>query len=928
MRFGSRFAQPATNGIFRLASAAILLAFSLITQRLTGATPNASKASSLSVARTPAIKEATTASLSPHASLKAFRLPSDLEVELVLSEPTIRQPLFVDWDARGRMWVVEYIQYPYPAGLKMVSHDEFWRAVYDKAPPPPPHGPRGLDRISIHEDTDGDGRYDKHTTFIDGLSITTSVAIASDGVWVLNPPYLLFYPDRNHDDVPDGDPEVHLQGFGLEDTHSVANSLQWGPDGWLYACQGSTVSGHIMRPGDKTAVHSMGQLIWRYHPKLRRYEIFAEGGGNAFGLEIDSKGRIFSGHNGGDTRGFHYVQGGYYQKGFEKHGPLSNPYAFGYFPPMAHPRVPRFTHKFIVYEDVALPEPYRGKFFGVEPLQGQIVYGRIERDGSSFKTTDLGRPVVTSDSWFRPVNLAVGPDGGIYFCDLYEPKIAHREHFAGAISKETGRIYRLQSKSARHHAPHKLKDQPTEHLVKSLGDPNKWARRTALRLLGERRDPAARRPLQDRLAHGNGAKALEALWALHWIGALDETTAIQGLAHTDPDVRLWTARLVCDARTDSPKIAAALVKAAEQDKNLDALSQLACSTRRLPASVALPILKKLGRRDELASDIHIPLLIWWGIEAKAESDRNAVLSLFDKPEFWRRPLVRKQILERMLRRYAAAGGRANLLSCVRLFRQAPDAEATRLLLKGFEEASRGQLLSGLPSELVEILAKVGGHSLPLRLRQGRADAITQALRVITDSKASERERLQLIEIFGEVKVSAAVPSLLSLVRHEPKTEIRSEALASLSLYDDPQIGKSVVAFYPQLGPEERSAAETLLSTRATWSRELLEAVDSGRIEPGRLKPEIVRKMTVHRDRRLAALIARHFPNVKGATTSQMQAEIGRLSTVLRSGLVGNPYSGKQLYSTSCAKCHLLFGEGGRIGPDLTSFKREIGRAHV
>ena len=149
------------------------------------------------------------------------------------------------------MWVVEYIQYPYPAGLKMVSRDEYWRAVYDKVPAPPPHGARGLDRITIHEDTDGDGRYDKHTTFVDGLNIVTSFAISRDGVWVLNPPYLLFYPDRNHDDRPDGDPEVHLQGFGLEDTHSVVNSLQWGPDGWLYACQGSTVTGHVMRPGPR-----------------------------------------------------------------------------------------------------------------------------------------------------------------------------------------------------------------------------------------------------------------------------------------------------------------------------------------------------------------------------------------------------------------------------------------------------------------------------------------------------------------------------------------------------------------------------------------------------------------------------------------------------------------------------------------------------
>src|SRR5690606_14090151 len=151
--------------------------------------------------------------------------------------------------------------------------------------PPPNHFP-GKDRISIHEDTNGDGRFDAHRVFVEGLSIVASCARGRGGVWGLNPPYLLFYPDRDDDDVPDGDPVVHLAGFGLEDTHSVVNSLRFGPDGWLYAAQGSTVSARVTRPGrDDEPMHSAGQLMWRYHPESRRYEVFAEGGGNAFCVE-------------------------------------------------------------------------------------------------------------------------------------------------------------------------------------------------------------------------------------------------------------------------------------------------------------------------------------------------------------------------------------------------------------------------------------------------------------------------------------------------------------------------------------------------------------------------------------------------------------------------------------------------------------------
>ncbi len=327
--------------------------------------------------------------LSPADSLSRMNTPDDLQVELALGDPDIGQPLQIKFDQRGRMWVAEYLQYPDPAGLKMVSRDKFLRTVYDKVPLPPPHHARGRDRISIHEDRDGDGYYETHGVFADGLNLATSFALGRGGVFVLNPPYLLFYPDRNRDDQPDGDPEVLLEGFGLEDSHSLANSLRWGPDGWLYAAQGSTVTGDIRRYGSQDPpVHSLGQLIWRYHPETRRYEIFAEGGGNAFGVELDQSGRIYSGHNGGDTRGFHYVQGGYYQKGFGKHGELSNPFAYGYFPPMAHPNVPRFTHTFLIYESQQLPPKYQGVLFGPGPLQGHIVMSRV--GAGSFQLANFG----------------------------------------------------------------------------------------------------------------------------------------------------------------------------------------------------------------------------------------------------------------------------------------------------------------------------------------------------------------------------------------------------------------------------------------------------------------------------------------------------------------------------------------------------------
>ena len=174
-----------------------------------------------------------------------MQVAEGLQVRLFASEPKVRQPILVKVDDRGRLWTIQYLQYPNPAGLKRTKIDRWSRTVYDRIPKPPPHGPRGADRISILEDTNGDGRVDRCRDFVDGLNLATGLAFGHGGVFVLQVPYLLFYPDRDRDDVPDSDPQVLLEGFGMEDAQSLANHLTWGPDGWLYGVNGSTTTCHI-----------------------------------------------------------------------------------------------------------------------------------------------------------------------------------------------------------------------------------------------------------------------------------------------------------------------------------------------------------------------------------------------------------------------------------------------------------------------------------------------------------------------------------------------------------------------------------------------------------------------------------------------------------------------------------------------------------
>ncbi len=860
--------------------------------------------------------------LTPSLAARRFDVTDGLAFEQVLAEPEVRQPLSMKFDDRGRLWIAEYIQYPYPAGLKMVSRDSYWRAVYDKKPVAPPNHVRGADRISIHEDTTGDGQFDAHSVFLEGTSITTSFAFDRDGVWVLNPPYLLFYPDTDHDDVPDADPVVHLAGFGIEDTHSCANSLCWGPDGWLYGAQGSTVSGRITRPGiDEEPVTSMGQLIWRYHPPTRRYEIFAEGGGNAFGVEFDSKGRVFSGHNGGNTRGFHYVQGGYFQKGFTKHGPLSNPYAFGYFSWMGHHNVPRFTHDFVIYEGAALPEQYNGMLFGVGPLQSHVVLAEVLTDGSTLKTKDLGHPVQSKDARFRPVEITHGPDGAIYVADFYEDQISHREHFDGQIEKDTGRIYRLKAADAKPLPQFDLSRKTTSELIDLLEHSNRWFRHEAIRLLGERKDRSGTDKLLGQIRSHQNQLALDSFWALYRTVGLSEEHAVEFLQHEYPWVRAWTVRLLCDdKRSLSSGLASALEALARHEKHPEVRSQLACSARRLPVDQALPLVAELARHDEDASDPHIPLLLWWAIEANAATHHEDIIGLFDDADFRGRSVVRQHLLERTMRRFARSGKRKGLLAAARLFDAAAEPESRTALMRGFEKAYEGRPLAGLPQQLVDAIDKAGGGSDVLKVRQRKPDAIQRAIEAIADDKAKPTLRISFIEAFRDLRHEPAVDALLDVARmSEPS--VQQAALGALQSFSNEQIADRILEAYADMPTESQAVAQSLLSSRPAWAIRFLDAVESKRVGRPGVVQDVIWRLQSSQDQKVLAATRRVFGDITPETAEQLRKRVRDYSTAIEKDK-GDPYAGKKLFLSNCGRCHRLFDSGGEIGPDLTSYKRD------
>jgi len=833
--------------------------------------------------------------------------------------------------------LVQYRQYQYPAGLKVVRYDEHLRAVFDKTPEPPPHGVPGADRITVLTDADADGTYDQQQDVITGLNIATSVQVGRGGIWVLNPPYLLFYPDADRDDVPDADPEVHLSGFGLQDTHAVANSLTWGPDGWLYGANGSTTKGDVSSAVTKNVQFS-GQCIWRYQPGTKVFEIFAEGGGNTFSLEIDSKGRVFAGHNGGDTRGWHYPQGSYSRKNWGKHGPLTNDYAFGFFESMKLEGDPRrFAQAFCIYEGGLFPADYDGDIIAPNSLHNLVWHSERIADGSTYRTTDHADLITTPDRWFRPVYSGVGPDGAVYIADWYDTRLSHVSP-VDDWHKNSGRVYRLRPTDVRpKYDSGDLHTQPAESLV-SLIDPsgrrhaNKWVRRRVALELGWRNERSVV-PALISLVETHGS--LEALWALNLMDELTTDRAGRWLQNPDADVRRWVVRLLGDRHEGHQGMALL----AENETDVQVRSQLASTAKRIPAEVALPVLHALIGHDINVQDPHLPLLIWWGVEAHVD-DRSAMATWLADETLWKASLFRRHLAARLMRRLAATGGREGLQRCGDLLAAADDDDLVNQWVGGLVNAFEGLPVPEFPANLKEALAKhqntIGSSGLMLRLRGRDPQAIDEAVASLQDNALDRSVRIALATVLGEVPDPRALPALIRLARgvsqvRSTPDDLQLTAIASLSAYDDPRVADAMLEMLelPVGDSALQSAVCRTLASRPTWAMALVDAVASPADTDGQadrpasppVPAAILQQLRAYEHPpELLSRVEATFGASRKISSADELAEIRRLRQVIAGG-EGSAVFGKALFATHCGKCHELSGTGTTVGPKLDGYER-------
>lgn len=484
--------------------------------------------------------------LSAEDEAKSFHLPPGFEIQLFAAEPQINKPINMAFDSKGRLWVSSNFEYPFP-----VPKDR-WDTTTGKT-----RGSR--DRIQILEDTDGDGRADKVTTFADELNIPTGILPYGNGCIAWSIPNLWYFEDTDGDGVCDKRTALFGPLGWEKDTHGNISSYRRGPDGWVYATHGFNNTSHFAAKDGSTLDVQSGNTF-RFRPDGSRIEGHTWGQVNPFGLTWDVRGNLYSADCHSSPI-YQLIRGAFYPSFGKPHDGL------GFAPvTIQHSHGSTAICAPMYVQDPAWPKELQDHVFIGNVMTSRLNHDEIAWHGASSKGKELPDFLKTDDPWFRPVDLQWGPDSALYVADFYNRIIGHYEVPLTHPGRdhERGRIWRIvyrpdQSKPAR-----KLSPMPTsaEQLAIELGSGNPTRRLFALHDLCDHHSaevPAlARKAIS---APSNGLQHSFALWALYRVGALDDATLIAAVQAKDALVRTHALR-VADARTPwSPELSAAVRKA-------------------------------------------------------------------------------------------------------------------------------------------------------------------------------------------------------------------------------------------------------------------------------------------------------------------------------------------------------------------------------
>lgn len=526
-----------------------------------------------------------TEAVSAEDQAKSFTVPDGFRVQLVASEPEIAKPMNLAFDSKGRLWVSSSLEYPFAAAADVVPRDT----------------------IKILEDTDGDARADKATTFADKLNIPIGLIPYGDGVICFAIPNIWYLRDTDGDNVCDKREVLYGPFDTTRDTHGMCNAFRRGDDGWIYACHGfnnrSEVAG---KDGHKVTLTSGN--TFRFRPDGSRIELYTQGQVNPFGMSIDRFGDIYTAdcHTKPVTL---LLPGGCYDSFGRPHDGL------GYVPNvMEHLHGSTAIAALALGSETLFPKEFADNTFDGNVMTSRVNRNVLQRRGSSVKAVEQPDLLSCSDPWFRPVDLVVGPDGALYVADFYNRIIGHYEVDLKHPGRDRfrGRIWRISwsgaaevKSDAEGYGPDFSK-MTTEQLVDSLASAPGQGKHIARDVLADRHKDVPTSFLKQLLTNKSHDVRATALRLLGQRGELGLQTIADAAKDSEELVRVHAFRALRETSipdAERSKVSAILLNGFKDPSSMVRRAAAAAASRHVSADLAAPLLRLLHTTE--LGDVHL-----------------------------------------------------------------------------------------------------------------------------------------------------------------------------------------------------------------------------------------------------------------------------------------------------------------------------------
>lgn len=858
----------------------------------------------------------------PREAQARLRLPEGFKLTLAAAEPDVRQPIAIAYDERGRLWVAESYSYD---GSHFTTEKH--------------------DRILIFDDEDGDGVFEKRTVFHDKLNRLTGLVVGFGGVWVATAPTLSFIPDRDGDDVPDGPPVAHLDGWTLKAEHNSVNGLTWGPDGWLYGRHGIKEPSRPGRPGTPQAQRPLVSCsIWRYHPTRQIFEVVAEGTVNPWGLDFDEHGQMFISTSVVDHL-WHVVPGARFKRVLGREAPIY-PHVYELME-QANDHSHRTLAKIatvagasnadddaagghshsdaMIYLGDHWPAEYRGTV-----LMSNIHGRRINRDrfvrvpDGSYRAAHAPDFLRADDPWFRSISLEYGPDGDVVMTDWSDNGECHDRD---GVHRNSGRIYKISWGAPRRVAVD-LRRASLDELVQLQAHRNEWYVRQARRVLQERATAGvAMGPVHTGLrelfaqAETTSAFRLRALWALYVTEGLEPSWLLEQLSHRDEHVRHWAVRLLADRGAVGADVASRLVARAKTENSWLMRMALASALPSVDDAQRWQLGAALAQGVKAKDDPNLLRLLWLGWHATLTRNAAQSLALVDSLSA---PTLQEWIVRRLaeqVKQEPAMLGR--LLDALRGEGTVARLATLRGMAAGLEQQASA------PSETaIKTLGEYFSHqdasvqrvALLLGARLRSEAAIERLRTMLKDDALGTSVQTEVLQALAAVQPAWLAEELLALVR---RGQVVEPALRALVGSSDAMVAPALLELYPKLSRSERIAAMDTMLARESSLAAVLDALAAGRLEKREISQQQARQVI----RTAPPALRTRFDALWGrvnTASSVVAAQMRKLRATMKPDFIalGSTASGRMLFEQRCASCHTLFGKGGNLGPDLTGSGRK------